>query len=144
MVLSIFLAVTGISLTRWIDPLGRGPVDFKTWSSVHKSYNTKVTTILTTNKGRGLVDVVVNGGIYIEIKDEITRFISDLTSEGYQVQLDTTTNITAPALRDHLGSLPGLEGAILVGEMPLAWFEDDEFGSWEEFPIDLYFADLDG
>ncbi|HID32530.1 MAG TPA: hypothetical protein EYP24_04055, partial [bacterium (Candidatus Stahlbacteria)] len=25
-----------------------------------------------------------------------------------------------------------------------AWFEDDEFGSWEEFPIDLYFADLDG
>lgn len=37
-------------------------------------------------------------------------------------------------------------GALLVGHLPVAWFEmDDDFGgSHAEFPCDLYFMDLNG
>jgi len=38
-----------------------------------------------------------------------------------------------------------IEGALLVGDLPVAWFEALEFGGeYTEFPIDLFYMDLDG
>ncbi len=37
----------------------------------------------------------------------------------------------------------GIEGALLIGELPAAWYEQVAFNKHEEFPIDLYLQDRD-
>ncbi|TET24586.1 MAG: T9SS type A sorting domain-containing protein, partial [Candidatus Cloacimonadota bacterium] len=64
----------------------------------------------------------------------------------YSVQLDTMRGTTAADVRAHLLSLlPNeLEGAILIGSIPFAWYEYTSAEGREEFPVDLYLMDLDG
>ncbi len=140
----MIIFITGVVLTRWIDPLGREPVTYHKWQKEHHFIDKGIATAFQLD-GRGdKVALIVNSKTYQEIEARINRFASDLNAEGYQVQVDTTSSITAQALRSHLASIGELKGAIFIGELPVAWFEDDEFGSWEEFPIELYFMDLDG
>jgi len=90
------------------------------------------------------VAIIVNTSIYSNITIEIDTFINDLVIAGYSVQLDTIVGMSHTLLRNHLASLTNLVGAIFVGELPVAWFETNGFGNWEEYPHDLYFSDLDG
>ncbi|MDI6839568.1 MAG: T9SS type A sorting domain-containing protein [bacterium] len=60
------------------------------------------------------------------------------------MQVDTVSGMDHQALRAWLAALPNLVGAIFIGEIPVAWYESNGFWSWEEFPIDLYFMDLNG
>ena len=132
----------------WIDPHGRQPVDYVMWYDDHvvgkeataigKAYE----EILRDRQNH--VDIIVNSGVYFEIENELNVFTQDLTNAGYSCQVDTISGMSHAALRSHLASIPGLIGAIFIGEIPVAWFETDGFGNWEEFPHDLYFCDLDG
>jgi len=139
---------SGVKLTRWIDPYGRTSVKYAEWRSEH--IKEKAGTIIVTVFKKGIrdrlnvVDVVVNAGIYPDIAAQIDTFTNDLASARYSVQVDTITGMSHIALRSHLAGISDLVGAIFVGEIPVAWFETNGFGNWEEFPHDLYFCDLNG
>ncbi|OYD13827.1 hypothetical protein CH333_09830 [candidate division WOR-3 bacterium JGI_Cruoil_03_44_89] len=130
----------------WLDPYGRKPKRYKKWVKDKQDLRwLKIGTASLSPKvaDTNLVDIIVECRIYHKISSEIEQFSTDLTNEGYAVQIDTVSGMSHELLRAHLASFPGLVGAIFVGELPTAWYEMDVWGE-EEFPIDLYFMDLDG
>lgn len=95
------------------------------------------------------VEIVVNGPLYSggEITLSINRYMADLRLQGYNPILTTDTFESAESLRAHLSnrySSEGLVGAVFVGDIPVAKFENSEDGSTVLFPLDLYYTDLDG
>ncbi len=140
--------ITDVKKLHWIDPYGREPIKYSQWCAEHVDCS-EATQIGTVYKkmitGRqNVVAIIVNADIYLDIIPELTIFTQDLINAGYSVQLDTISGMSHVDLRNHLASINRIEGAIFVGEVPIAWFETNGFGSWEEYPHDLYFSDLDG
>ena len=89
--------------------------------------------------------LVVAASLETTLAPELAQFAADLTGEGFDVSQVTMTGGTAEDLRFLLQSQPDLDGAILIGNLPRAWYED----TWsdaphEEFPMDLFLMDLDG
>ena len=140
--------VTGVKGLQWIDPYGRQPLNYSLWNRDYyvKDSVLKIGRVYEKRvKGRqSVINVIVNTSIYPEIVAELDTFTNDLVIAGYSVQLDTMSGMSHVSLRNHLVGITDIVGAILVGELPVAWFETNGFGNWEEFPHDLYFCDLNG
>ncbi len=139
---------SGVKKLEWIDPYGRRATEYSSWSRERRAgeERTEIGRVYRdmTGKRQNVVDIVVNAGTYSQIIPELTVFSQDLSNEGYLVQIDTLSGMSHFALRSHLASIDHLVGAVFVGELPVAWFETNGFGDWEEFPCDLYFCDLNG
>ena len=97
----------------------------------------------------GLVYVIVQPVLYSNLSSYITRYMQDLQSAGFEPELHTEGWANAAAVRTLLisGYARGMQGAVLVGNIPYARYEiaNDfyEYG-YCNFPIDLYYMDLDG
>ena len=130
----------------WVDPYGRQPTSYSEWLKQQPESQKDIVphTVLATIKTDSLIDIIVEGKLYPYISSEVTTFCNDLVDAGYSVQVDTVTGITHDALRTYLTTLDNLMGAIFIGNLPVAWFETQGFGCIEEFPIDIYFMDLNG
>lgn len=94
------------------------------------------------NRG-GTVLIVVADYLTAPLSPQLAQFQSDIASEGWTVEMQSMSGGTAPDLRALLQSTPDLDGAVFVGFLPCAWYEDDLWGA-EEFPCELFFMDLDG
>jgi len=100
-----------------------------------------------------LLLVLVNALIQPHITESLDQYVSDLESEGYSVQIHAVSGGTPGELRAILqGELAnGLVGALLIGDLPVFWFEmnddvveaDGTLG-YSRFPTDFYYEDLDG
>jgi hypothetical protein len=143
-----FAKVRDVKTLQWIDPQGRQPAAFLEWYEGKRCCDSPTTIGTVGRKGtagrQNVVDIVVNRNIYDALSAELDTFTNDLVAAGYTVQLDTISGMSHTALRSHLAGILHLVGAIFVGELPVAWFETNGFGNWEEFPHDIYFSDLDG
>lgn len=100
---------------------------------------------------RGRVLLLVESGLTHDLAESLDRFVEDLTLDGHSVLVEEASGGTGEELKAHLGELfaedEGLEGAILVGELPMLWFEFlNDYGAYgyAVFPSDLAMADLDG
>ncbi|MCK4250755.1 hypothetical protein KAX97_04880, partial [candidate division WOR-3 bacterium] len=155
MIISIFILLTlsfgsisNIKRLQWIDPYGREPMKHSKWHREHVDQKepTKIDKVYEkiTKRRQNLVDIIVNAGVYTDIISELNVFTQDLINAGYSIQLDTMSGMSHTTLRNHLASISDLVGAIFIGEIPIAWFETNGFGGWEEYPHDLYFCDLNG
>jgi hypothetical protein len=103
----------------------------------------------------GTVIIAVNHRLLNEHDELFSQFSNDISNDGYNVvQLDVEGG-TAEEFKVLLIEEGGddLVGVILAGELPLAWFEQYEYFDDEdepdndilyEYPIDLFFMDLDG
>ena len=143
-------------ITRWIDPLGGKPITPQEYESQIDFPDTplvlgRVSEWHNTDfQLTPMVDIIVNAAIYPYIAGEIDRFAEDIAADGYSVRVDTMRSGTADDLRNHLASLlPNIDGAILVGTLPVAWFRMEEYFSEDDttieiFPCDYYLSDLDG
>ena len=140
-------AVNGVKRLEWTDPQGRKPLTYAAWSAGRSATlaATRIGALVKTGDD-SVVDVVVNAELYSQIGKDIEQYQWDLTEAGYSVQIDTVRGTSAPALRTHLAGIGGLVGAVLVGELPVVWYERGWDGgpTGEEFPIDYYFMDLNG
>jgi len=95
----------------------------------------------------GNVEVIVNPTLYAtgEITDSLNQYLDDLQHQGYTPTLTTTSFADAEALRNHLiarYNTDGLAGALFVGDLPVAKYEQD-YGGHQEWPCDFFYMDLD-
>jgi hypothetical protein len=97
------------------------------------------------------VEVVVNPTLYSggAISTSLSRYLQDIHAQGYNPILTTASFADTGALRNHLAarrSSVGLAGAVFVGDLPVFNFEIEAHADWsyESFPCDLYYQDLDG
>ncbi len=139
----------GLVPSQWIDPYGRQPKTHQQWlTEIDRSLlsNFSVGTAQAEKEAntQNLVAVIVNAKVYPDLVNELNQFRQDLLNCGYEVRIDTARGLSAQGLRSYLAGISGLVGAILIGEMPVEWYEINGWGAWEEFPIDLYFTDLNG
>jgi hypothetical protein len=91
--------------------------------------------------------IVVNSSIEGAIQPSLNQYVSDLEAEGYSVSIYAIEGGKPNDLRTLLqGQLSdGLVGCILIGDLPVPWYQmNDDFHGYAEFPIDLYYMDLDG
>ncbi|HET9653332.1 MAG TPA: hypothetical protein VFP36_14120, partial [Usitatibacter sp.] len=94
-------------------------------------------------KGRMLV--LVNYDVYPSVKASVDRYVMDVAYEGYFATAYRVKDGTPAELRNFIKSKVPVVGAVMVGSLPVAWFEmTDDFNGAAEFPCDLFYMDLDG
>ncbi len=107
---------------------------------------------------KGLICLVVAQDIKPRLTNDLNRYVEDLEARGYSVEQSVySITGTAEDLRDYLADKlsDGLAGAVLVGNLPVAWFQmnddwndngqfDPDEDWYEDFPCDLFLSDLDG
>jgi hypothetical protein len=100
----------------------------------------------TSPGGTHKVLLMVNSSIYDPILTSLNQYIADLEAEGYQVILTKYIGGTAQELKGYIKVIPGLEGAVFIGDLPAVIFEIASEGDhgYQAFPCDLYFMDLNG
>lgn len=143
-----------IPVTRWMDDQGRKPISYAAWKArTGESGPLHVETIasrLPSSKAtsRGLFCIIVNTTLYDSIVTSLDQYMDDLTGDGYAVTLISYIGGTPRALRALLQTqyAEGMVGAVLIGDLPVAWYECDCWDpvEHEEFPCDLYYMDMDG
>ncbi|SFB70325.1 hypothetical protein [Tropicimonas isoalkanivorans] len=103
-----------------------------------------------TYAGSGVFNIYVEQGLLADISVSLGQYADDLEAEGYSVRIVEYAG-DADNLRYDLQyhwMTTGLEGALLVGDLPFRTFAS--YDSWDnrevlvEYPHDLYLMDLDG
>lgn len=145
----VLYAQVGVNRLQYIDPYDRPMTSYAQWSAtiakepftIGNAYRSFV-----DGARQPLVDVVVFAPLLSGIQDSLSIYVADLEAEGYVVRVDTVRGWNAAGLRAHLAALADSElvGAVLIGNVPFAWYEMESSEGREEFPIDLYLMDLDG
>jgi len=139
-----------IVVTRWADPTTK-PTSYQEYvksRTFAENLNPELIYRGLTTQG-GPVMIVINIMLYWQIDNSFQAFQEDLQREGYEPVVYAVLNDNDPvALKEIIieeWETSSIEGVIFIGDVPFAWYEMDEVG-WghEEFPIDLYFMDLDG
>ncbi|MBN2858407.1 MAG: hypothetical protein JXN63_08395 [Candidatus Delongbacteria bacterium] len=106
----------------------------------------------TYSKAVSKIMVLTESGIYPDISTEVQRYINDIhnvfgcTVVSFQI----SSSISAELMKDLIISendSGAIDGAVLIGDLPAAWFEvENDFNEYgyAEFPCDLFLMDLDG
>lgn len=90
--------------------------------------------------------VVVEEALAEILRPSLTMYLHDLDNAGYLGRIEPWTPGRAEELRSLLFEQVdtyGVEGALLVGNLPAAWYEQIAFDSYEEFPLDIFLQDRD-
>ncbi len=87
--------------------------------------------------------IVVADYLAFPLAAPLAQFQSDIASDGWTVEMHIMSGGTVEDLKMLFQNTPDLDGAVLVGFLPCAWYEDYYFAE-EEFPCELFLMDLDG
>jgi hypothetical protein len=95
---------------------------------------------------------LVSQAVWDTLACTLEEYLDQVESEGWGVTAVTVQGGSAASLRDYIAAqVPQPSGVFMVGSLPVAWFQildgfnaKGERGGYEEFPIDLYFMDLNG
>lgn len=95
------------------------------------------------------LEILVEELLYPSVASEILAYVELLEQDGWGVAVVRASGGVDTDLRAFLQGrhqTDGIQGAFLIGALPVAWFEmdDDFFLTRSVFPCDLYFMDLDG
>lgn len=92
------------------------------------------------------ITVLVADALAGPLDRALAVYLDDLRTAGHQAEVIPVSPGTAADLRGLLGDHVAdydIEGALLVGDLPAAWYEQTAFETYEEFPCDIYLMDLD-
>jgi hypothetical protein len=136
-----------VTRLRWMDP-SRDPITYREYlASRQFATELEAQLVYTGGKGDTPICIVINNLLYLAVTGSFSTFVSDLELDGYAPNIYTALNDgDETGLKDLLISewnTRGIAGAVLVGDLPVAWYEMENWDH-EEFPIDLFFMDLDG
>lgn len=138
--------------TTWYSPDGDLPTMFNGTNKASNVFSVELQYPLNPaiETSGNCVYILVDSSVYSGLTSSLGQFTADLEVSGFSVELYSGSWGTPENTRSLLqsGLSHGLVGAILVGDIPFAWYEmDSQPAPWpvhEEFPIDLYYMDLDG
>ncbi|MBN2422364.1 hypothetical protein JXB41_03990 [Candidatus Woesearchaeota archaeon] len=120
-----------------------------------KSISSKLADCVEEHPERPIIATIYEEGIYNGIKEQYTILKEDLEKQGYcVVSYKSLNGYTIETIKDGMLKVQydnygeRFKGAILIGNLPSAWFEaqcprEGELHT-DLFPTDLYFMDLDG
>ncbi len=142
----------------WIDSEGRKPITYDEWKDrlspvrsfeagySYRSWVPPLSRRVPALALEGKILIIVNSGIKDGIQPSLDQYTSDLQIEGYNVIVSTVSGGTPKDLRAYLQNELGenLVGCVLIGDLPVPWFELDSDWGYEEFPCDLFYMDLNG
>ncbi len=142
--------IEDIPILRWAGPSGTRPGTQEEWLAEHP-YTTFHHELRDVHYGDGRfgnVAILTDYALAPYLEDEIGQLCQSLTTEGYTVFEYELSGGTPETLRTFLADIHdtnSIEGALFIGNLPIAWFEVHDYGgSLTQFPIDLYYMDLDG
>ena len=90
--------------------------------------------------------VIVEAALYEPLEPHLDTYLDGLAAEGLKGYVLTFDPAPVGELRALLAEQlerHNIGGAFLVGDLPTAWYEQEAFDVWEEFPMDVYLGDLD-
>ncbi|MCD4797103.1 MAG: hypothetical protein K8R49_08050, partial [Candidatus Cloacimonetes bacterium] len=101
--------------------------------------------------------IIVNSNLYPQITSSIATYQNDLANEGFNsflVEFDGTSILDLKCYLMIYYQEEDIKGVALIGDLPVAWFEMfedfnnngiwDPDENWVDFPIELYFSDING
>jgi hypothetical protein len=130
---------------QYVDPLNRMPSHYEEYAATQSKMPFTCRIISTQDRARqDLIVIIVNDSLYPRIQGAISQYVQDLANEAYSTQLITTMGGTPEDIRNLLiAQVPNdLIGAVMIGDLAIAWWEESSYG--EDYPIDLFFTDLNG
>jgi hypothetical protein len=143
-----------IAKLRWIDDGGKLPISYKQWKATtgtEQAFQIYLTEKSKTKAAASGVKfcIIVNSVLQPLIQTSLDQYVADLTGEGYDVETYATSGGTPEDIRTFLQGryALGLVGCILIGDLPIPWYEADCWDDpveHEEFPCDLFYMDMDG
>jgi hypothetical protein len=139
-----------IPLLRWAGPPGSKPDTYAQWIAKHPytEFSCTLDRMIRGDGRAGSVAILTEQNLAPILVEEILELSNNLQSEGYTVYSYEITGGTPETLRTFLAQLhssDSIEGALFIGNLPVAWFEVYDFGgALADFPMDLYYMDLDG
>jgi hypothetical protein len=139
-----------IPLLRWAGPPGSRPGTYEEWITAHPPtpFYYTLDRIFLGDGRNGRVAILTEQDLAQHLSTEINQISSYLQNEGYTVFSYEITGGTPETLRTFLNGIytaDSIEGALMIGDLPIAWFEVYDFGAGlAHFPIDLFYMDLDG
>ena len=106
-----------------------------------------------TTLNEGPLLVVVDYDLFHDIEASLELYAEGLRQRGLEVHVEPW----APeVVEDEIGAVTDLrelifryrdeeqiDGAVLVGQLPVAWYEQEAHDKHEEFPMDIYLQDRD-
>ncbi|MBN1549977.1 hypothetical protein JW979_00850 [bacterium] len=98
------------------------------------------------NRISGYVAIIVEDVVFDRLEGDLLMYSSQLNLEGWDVELLSVENGHPEDLKQLLVNLYNneLDGVLFIGDLPIAFYRlEGDFGSIE-FPIDLFYMDLDG
>lgn len=141
-----------INPLRWMDPT-RNPMTYQEYNDSREfARRLDANLIYSGGKGNTPICILINTNLQPQIQAKFSVYLADLEADGYSVDVYTANNDgDVVALKNLLiseWSSRHIVGAILIGDLAVPWYEMNEPSSWGgshvEFPIDLFYMDLDG
>jgi len=138
---------------QWRDSEDQKPISYREWKEKVGEIGPFEVKLARKNSEFRMMEngmkfcVLVNSSLYGSIQSSLDQYVMDLTGEGYEVEVYTSSGGNPEDLRSFLQGkyALGLNGCLLVGDLPIAWYEIYmETGWWDNFPFDLYYMDLNG
>ena len=140
-----------IPVTSWPKHIGGEPIDFDEWRAKRGEPGSfmidMVKKSVPANKSdAGIFCIYVNSDLFPQIESSVDTYIDDLIADGYTVNLYQTSGGTEVEFKQSLQAQysAGMIGCILIGDLPIAWYEEYCWDVDETFPSDLYYMDMDG
>ncbi len=143
---------SSIPLLRWAGPAGTRPGTYEEWveQNPYPDFSYTLDKIIYGDGRAGNVVILTQQSIAGALTNEINQLMDNLQSEGYTIfsyQISGGTPESLRAFLQNLYTINNIEGALFIGNLPVAWFEiANDFGSYgyTQFPIDLFYMDLNG
>jgi hypothetical protein len=141
-----------IPMSHWVGLPGSHPGTYREWMTGHPH---QPFSFRLVQKAHGTdqrpVALVVDSGLMAPLQNELEQFSSDLQLQGYAPIVYQVSGGTPASLRQLLQlacSTQHIEGALLVGNLPVAWHQikvdPGNNNNYAEWPVDLYYMDLNG
>ncbi|MBW1811080.1 MAG: hypothetical protein JRJ87_23015, partial [Deltaproteobacteria bacterium] len=88
--------------------------------------------------------VIVESALQGPLQLSFDEYLADLQNEGSLARVEVWSGGTRDDLKDLIFDQVDrfdVEGTLLIGNLPAAWYEQTAFDTFEQFPMDLYFQD---
>lgn len=126
--------------------LQQASIDFSYQTKFYISHNASLVYRI------GRILVLCDNVTYNNLSNEIIRYAKDIHNaygcavHVYSIEGGTAQDIKRLIKEDYDLDAPFLSGAVLIGDIPVEYFQHEGIDDWaaEDFPCDYYYMDLDG